>query len=85
MDPELAKQGLGYALFVGSLGVVFYQNRKIEALNTKLNELQEKRLADLVQLTTQFLNTAKDMLNGNANILKSIDKITEILENFRKK
>lgn len=68
------KQGLGYALFVGSLGVSGFLLRQL------LSE-KDKRAQDLKEITALFVSTSKDLLNGNANLQKSVETIVTMLNN----
>lgn len=72
----ILKQGFGYVLFVGALFVIAYLFRLLQAE-------QSKRSGDLKEIALIFTNTAKDLLNGNANLQKSIDTLTSIINTKR--
>lgn len=85
---QIATQGLGYTLFVISVGVIVYLNRKVEQKEKTIEELQEKRLQDSNLYTQNFTSVAremvaanKDAVNATAILQKSIDSITQILQN----
>ena len=85
---QLATQGLGYTLFVISVGVIVYLNKKVEQKEKQIEELQEKRLQDSNLYTQSFTSVAKEMVaankdavNATAVLQKSIDSITRILQN----
>jgi len=73
---ELFKQGLGYVLFLGAVLIIFYQY--------KINREDNKKYSDdLKEITAQFTGTAKDLLNGNNNLQKSVDTLTSIINTKR--
>lgn len=73
---ELAKQGLGYFLAAGELIIIGYLFRLL------LTE-KDKRSEDVKEMGAIFVGTAKDLLNGNANLQKSIDTLTSIINTKR--
>jgi hypothetical protein len=73
---ELFKQGLGYVLFLGAVLIIFYQY--------KVNREDNKKYSnDIKEITITFTNTAKDLLNGNNSLQKSIDMLTNIINTKR--
>ena len=86
---QLATQGLGYTLFVIASLVIIYLNRKIDAKDKAIAELQDKRLTDSNLYTQSFTGVAKEMVaanrdavNSTAILQKSIDTISQILQNL---
>lgn len=73
---ELAKQGLGYFLAAGELLAIIYLFKLLMAE-------KDKRSEDVKEMGGIFTNTAKDLLNGNANLQKSIDTLTSIINTKR--
>jgi dTDP-glucose pyrophosphorylase len=85
----LAKDGLGYTLFVLSVFVIIYQNRKLDQKEKEISDLHDKRLEDANLYTANFTTVAKEMVGANkdsanatALLQKSIDSITQILQNI---
>jgi hypothetical protein len=72
----ILKQGFGYVLFIGALFVVLYLFRLLMAE-------KDRRSTDVKDMGIIFTNTAKDLLNGNANLQKSIDTLTSIINTKR--
>lgn len=72
IDLILDQGGLGYALFLGAVGVIGiqYKNAREDA---------KTYADDLKEVTVTFTATAKDLLNGNANLQKSVDALTSII------
>ena len=71
---EIFKQGLGYVLFLGTFGIAVVKDRQLLAEKDK-NAESMKKMAEI------FTGTAKDLLNGNSNLQKSIDALTSIITN----
>ena len=72
----LFKQGLGYVLFLGSMLINAYLFRLL------IRE-KDKRSEDIREMGQIFTNTAKDLLNGNANLQTSINTLTSIINTKR--
>lgn len=68
----ILKQGFGYVLFVGSLFIIVYLFKLLIAE-------KDKRSEDVKEMGGIFTSTAKDLLNGNVNLQKSIDTLTSII------
>ena len=68
------KQGLGYVLFLGAM-LLWGQTAHL------LLQEKDKRAQDIKDLTTVFTGTAKDLLNGNAALQKTLDGVVAILQN----
>lgn len=86
---SLATQGLGYTLFVLATLVVIYLYRKLDEKEKAIAELQEKRLGDSNMYTASFTEVAKEMVSANkdsanatALLQRSVDSITQILQNL---
>lgn len=71
--PELAKQGIGYLLFVVALIGLITKDRQLQ-------DLQEKRVRDIAESRDVFVGTAKDMLNSLSNLQKTVDTLTSIVD-----
>lgn len=72
----LFKQGLGYVLFLGSLGINAYFFKLL------IRE-KDKRSEDVKEMGEIFTTTAKDLLNGNTNLQTSINTLTSIINTKR--
>lgn len=68
----LFKQGLGYVLFLGALAVCAWLLRLL------LNE-KDRNAEAMERITNLFTATAKDLINGNANLQKSVDTLIAII------
>jgi hypothetical protein len=86
---QIATQGLGYTLFVLAVFVIIYQNRKLEGKDKELSVLHEKLLSESNLYTASFTAVAKEMVaanrdsvNATAILQKSVDTITQILQNL---
>jgi len=73
---KIFEQGFGYVLFLGTIIVVAYLFKLLMAE-------KDKRASDIKELGVVFTNTAKDLLNGNANLQKSVDTLTSIINTKR--
>ena len=73
---ELFKQGLGYVLFLGAVLVCGYLFKLLLAE-------KDKRAEDVKEISQIFTSTAKDLLNGNANLQTSINTLTSIINTKR--
>jgi hypothetical protein len=68
----ILEQGFGYVLFIGAVLVIAYQ--------AKISREDNQRYADdIKEITVTFTATAKDLLNGNANLQQSINTLTNII------
>lgn len=73
---ELGKQGFGYFLAAGELVAIIYLFKLLIAE-------KDKRSIDVKEMGQIFVGTAKDLMNGNANLQKSIDTLTSIINTKR--
>ena len=73
LGAEFAKQGLGWMVAVVEFGVIVYLGKLVISL-------QNKRVEDLQQSITSFISTSKDLLSGNQNLQKTMEKQTDLLE-----
>lgn len=79
---ELAKQGLGYFLFVGSLVVLKlredYYQKVITEKDGKINEISKSRVDDIKEI----INTTNTGMQGLREIAKSTLMIVENLQSM---
>lgn len=69
---ELAKQGLGYLLFVVSIGVNIHLYREKTRVDKQLAELAEKRVEDIKEMRDMYFDRIDEVKNG---FLMAVDKM----------
>lgn len=86
---ELARQGLGYLIAVLLVGVIIWQQKRIDSKDKLITDLQDKRIGDsavysnnYVSLAKENVATSKDNLNALALLQNSVNTLANSLQNW---
>lgn len=82
--PEIAKQGLGYLLFAGSLVVIFFLHRENRKLSDGQVELANKRVEDLVAARNAYGILSDSSTKVAENTYTIVQNLQQVLNNVKK-
>lgn len=69
---ELARQGLGYLLFTGSVGVIIYQQRAKEKLHEHISKIERARVDDIKEVLKRNNKALSSVREGLQTVLTII-------------
>lgn len=76
---EIAKQGLGYLLFAGSLIVIFFLYRENRNASQELKDLAEKRITDLKEVQANYTNSISAIKAVADNTLTIVENLQTMI------
>jgi hypothetical protein len=79
---EFARQGLGYLISVLLSGVIIWQQRRIDAKDEQITELQDKRILDTNQYTGSYTGTIKEMISSGRDTLNAINLLQRSVDSL---
>jgi hypothetical protein len=80
---QIAKQGLGYLLFAGSLVIIFYQNRKIDQYQNEKVELANRRVEDLKDARNAYAAVSDASTKVAENTYTIVQNLQQLLNNLK--
>lgn len=80
---EIARQGLGYLLFSGSLVVIFYQYRENRQLNADKVDLANRRVEDLKDAQTAYSALSESATKVAENTYTIVQNLQQLLNNAK--
>lgn len=82
-------QGVLGVTVVALIAVVIWQQKRIDAKDKQITDLQDKRVADTnsytnsyTQTTREMVGVTKDSLNAMLLLQKSVDTVAQLLNNL---
>lgn len=69
---EFARQGLGYLIAVLLIGVVIWQQRRLDAKDKQITDLQDKRVIDTNAYTSSYSTSVREMVVASKDTLNSL-------------
>jgi predicted histidine transporter YuiF (NhaC family) len=81
---EIARQGLGYLLFSGSLVVIFFMYRENRQLNVDKVDLANKRVEDLKQAQAAQNAISESATKVAENTYTIVQNLQQLLNNAKK-
>lgn len=69
---EFARQGLGYLIAVLLIGVVIWQQRRLDAKDKQITDLQDKRVIDTNAYTSSYSVSVREMVVASKDTLNSL-------------
>lgn len=72
MPPELAQYGLAGLVIFALCGVVTYQQRRIDKLQTDKDNLQDKRLQDMIETKDKYEEVVKAFSQTSSLLLAKL-------------
>lgn len=92
ITPYFAQQGILGIIIIMLVAVVLWQQKRIDGKDKIINELQDKRKADVdaytasyVATTKEMVGTQKDGLNALNLMQRSVDNLATALQGIIKK
>lgn len=82
--PEVAKQGLGYLLFAGSLLVIFFLHRENRKLSDEKVELANRRVEDLKEARNAYGILSETATKVAENTYTIVQNLQQLLNNMKK-
>jgi len=74
---EVAKQGLGYLLFIGSLSINIYLYKEKSKVDKVVIDLADKRLNDVKEMKDSYFNQIESV---KTNFLQSVTKSQDLAQ-----
>lgn len=81
---EIAKQGLGWMLFIGSLSVIFFMYKELKAANKEKVDLANMRVQDLKEARDAYATLSSSAQLTAQNTLTIVTNIQNIISNWKK-
>lgn len=81
---EIAKQGLGYLLFAGSILVNFFLYRENKKLSNDKVDLANRRVEDLVAARNAYSILSDASTKVAENTYTIVQNLQQLLNNFKK-
>ena len=81
---EIAKQGLGYLLFVGALVVIFYQHKENQKSSNEKVELANRRVEDLKEARNAYSILSDASTKVAENTYTIVQNLQQLLNNIKK-
>jgi len=92
ITPYFAQQGLLGIVIIMLVGVVLWQQKRIDGKDKIINDIQDKRKADVdtytasyISTTREMVGTQKDSLNAITLLQRSVDNLANALQGIIKK
>lgn len=81
---EVAKQGLGYLLFIGSLLVIFFLFKENQKLNNDKVDLANRRVDDLQAAQRAYMVLSESATKVAENTYTIVQNLQQLLNNIKK-
>lgn len=81
---EIAKQGLGWLLFAGSVVVIYFLYKEIKQLNKDKIDLANQRVADVEKAREAYGVLSQTASKTSENTLTIVQNIQSILNTWKK-
>lgn len=80
---EIAKQGFGYLLFIGALGVVYYKDKQVERYKDQIVDLANKRVEDLKEARNAYAVIAESQTKVAENTYTIVQNIQNLVNTIK--
>lgn len=81
--PEIAKQGLGYLLFVGTLPIIYFLYKENRQLSIEKVDLANKRVDDLRQAQQAYMAISEASTKVAENTYTIVQNLQSLLNNLK--
>lgn len=92
ITPYFAQQGILGIIIIMLVAVILWQQKRIDGKDKIINDIQDKRKADVdaytatyVATTKEMVGTQKDSLNAVTLLQRSVDNLANALQGIIKK